>query len=220
MDDKNLELVPDKDGFLFEIDDHSLIIEQIVIIIIGILFLIMMWRFGIGEGLKSSDGHMFNRITGTVICVLSIIYGLVKILILKKQVKKIIFYTNKITKTINDKNVSIYFFNEIYKCNTIGVGMQKLRRYSKLKKYFTMIFMPIGILIIYFILILNYIVVIAYYRKIIFPIYSIILIENSDLEMIVIPFLEKQQNIKNYFSKYHNIDIKKLKITWFIPEKN
>lgn len=51
-----------------------------------------------------------------------------------------------------------------------------------------MIFMPIGILIIYFILILNYIVVIAYYRKIIFPIYSIILIENSDLEMIVIPF--------------------------------
>ncbi|WP_193221028.1 hypothetical protein, partial [Aliarcobacter butzleri] len=61
---------------------------------------------------------------------------------------------------------------------------------------------------------------IAYYRKIIFPIYSIILIENSDLEMIVIPFLEKQQNIKNYFSKYHNIDIKKLKITWFIPEKN
>ncbi|MBL3520691.1 hypothetical protein H0A43_09420 [Arcobacter lanthieri] len=46
MDDKNLELIPDKDGFLFEIEDHSYLLHIfircffITNLILGLLFFI------------------------------------------------------------------------------------------------------------------------------------------------------------------------------------
>lgn len=206
-----------KDEILFEIQDDSLILEQITIIVIGISFLIMMWIFGIGEGLELSKGHIFNRITGTSVCLATIFFGLFKISKVRKQDRKIIFFNNRITKINNHKTTNIDFFNEIYKHNFIGVGADKIRRYSVFKKNIAMIFMPIGIFVIYFVQIINYFAVIIHARKIIFPIYSIILIKDNDLEKIVIPFIFKQEEMKNYFLKYYNIDIQKLKTTWFIP---
>lgn len=45
MNDKNLELIPDKDGFLFEIEDHSYVLMKLVecltmiILLFGFVFI-------------------------------------------------------------------------------------------------------------------------------------------------------------------------------------
>ena len=48
MNDKNLELIPDKDGFLFEINDHSYVLMKLVewlsmiILLFGFVFIDIM----------------------------------------------------------------------------------------------------------------------------------------------------------------------------------
>ena len=55
MNDKNLELIPDKDGFLFEIKDNIEITQHIMVLLVSFVGLIAIWVFGIGEGLELSS---------------------------------------------------------------------------------------------------------------------------------------------------------------------
>ena len=71
MNDKNLELIPDKDGFLFEIKDNIEITQHIMVLLVSFVGLIAIWVFGIGEGLELSKGDIYNRTSGTSILIVS-----------------------------------------------------------------------------------------------------------------------------------------------------
>ncbi|MDN5105189.1 hypothetical protein O8C79_07790 [Aliarcobacter butzleri] len=216
MDDKNLELIPDKDGFLFEIKDNIEITQHIMVFLASFIGLVAMWVFGIGEGLALSKGDIYNRSSGTSILIVSSIYSIYKILKYNKEPHKILFYEHKITKISSNKEKSISAINEIYKRLIIVDIKGKVKRVDIFARLFLLLIFPIvfvGICLIYLSTVL-------FFRKLNYG-YGLFLIGIDDFEIITI-LVEKDKEIaiENYFSKYHNIDIKKLKITWFIPEKN
>ena len=59
MNDKNLELIPDKDGFLFEINDESTLIFKITEIIVGISIIVFM--FLLGASLQDTGVYSFKN---------------------------------------------------------------------------------------------------------------------------------------------------------------
>ncbi|MCR1814724.1 hypothetical protein [Aliarcobacter butzleri] len=216
MDDKNLELIPDKDGFLFEIKDNIEITQHIMVLLVSFIGLVAMWLFGIGEGLALSKGDIYNRSSGTSILIVSSIYSIYKILKYNKEPHKILFYEHKITKISSNKEKSISAINEIYKRLIIVDIKGKVKRVDIFARLFLLLIFPIvfvGICLIYLSTVL-------FFRKLNYG-YGLFLIGIDDFEIITI-LVEKDKEIaiENYFLKYHNLDIKKLKITWFIPEKN
>lgn len=129
MNDKNLELIPDKDGFLFEIKDNIEITQHIMVLLVSFVGLIAIWVFGIGEGLELSKGDIYNRTSGTILIVSSI-YSIYKILKHAKEPHKILFYEHKIMKISSSKEKSISTINEIYKRPIIIDFKGKVKRVS------------------------------------------------------------------------------------------
>lgn len=216
MNDEKIELIPDKDGFLFEIKDNIEITQHIMVLLVSFIGLVAMWVFGIGEGLALSKGDIYNRSSGTSILIVSSIYSIYKILKYNKEPHKILFYEHKITKISSNKEKSISAINEIYKRLIIVDIKGKVKRVDIFARLFLLLIFPIvfvGICLIYLSTVL-------FFRKLNYG-YGLFLIGIDDFEIITI-LVEKDKEIaiENYFLKYHNIDIKKLKITWFIPEKN
>ena len=216
MDDKNLELIPDKDGFLFEIKDNIEITQHIMVLLVSFIGLVAMWIFGIGEGLALSKGDIYNRTSGTSVFIVSSIYSIYKILKYNKEPHKILFYEHKITKISSNKEKSISTINEIYKRPIIIDFKGKVKRVNIFTRFFLLLFSPIIFIILFFV----YLSSVLFFKKLNYG-YGLFLIGIDDFEIISI-LVEKDKEIviENYFLKYHNIDIKKLKITWFIPEKN
>ncbi|WP_026804373.1 hypothetical protein [Aliarcobacter lanthieri] len=216
MNDKNLELIPDKDGFLFEIKDNIEITQHIMILLVSFIGLVAMWVFGIGEGLQLSKGDIYNRTSGTSLLIVSSIYSLYKILKYDKKPHKILFYEHKITKISSSKEKSISTINEIYKRPIIVDAKGKVQRVNIFARFYILLIFPIvfvGISLIYLSTTL-------FFRKLNYG-YGLFLIGTDDFEIITILVeKDKEIDIQSYFLKYHNIDIKKLKITWFIPQKN
>lgn len=216
MNDEKLELIPDKDGFLFEIKDNIEITQHIMVLLVSFIGLVAMWVFGIGEGLKLSEGDIFNRTSGTSFLIVSSIYSIYKILKHDKEPHKILFYEHKIMKISSSKEKSISTMNEIYKRPIIIDFKGKVKRVSIFDRFFLLLFFPITFIGLFFL----YLSSVLFFRKLNYG-YGLFLIGVDDFEIIsILVEKDKEIAIKNYFSKYHNVDIKELKITWFIPQRN
>lgn len=216
MNDEKLELIPDKDGFLFEIKDNIEITQHIMVLLVSFIGLVAMWVFGIGEGLKLSEGDIYNRTSGTSFLIVSSIYSIYKILKYDKEPHKILFYEHKIMKISSSKEKSISTINEIYKRPIIIDFKGKFKRVSNFARFFLLLFFPITFIGLFFV----YLSSILFFRKLNYG-YGLFLIGIDDFEIIsILVEKDKEIAIKNYFSKYHNVDIKELKITWFIPQRN
>ena len=192
MNDKNLELIPDKDGFLFEIKDNIEITQHIMVLLVSFVGLIAIWVFGIGEGLELSKGDIYNRTSGTSILIVSSIYSIYKIL---KHAKEP---------------------HEIYKRPIIIDFKGKVKRVSIFARFFLLLFFPITFIGLFFL----YLSSVLFFRKLNYG-YGLFLIGIDDFEIISI-LVEKDKEIviENYFLKYYDFDIKNLQTTWFIPQKN
>ena len=216
MNDKNLELIPDKDGFLFEIKDNIEITQHIMVLLVSFVGLVAMWVFGIGEGLQLSKGDIYNRTSGTSLLIVSSIYSLYKILKYDKEPHKILFYEHKIMKISSSKEKSISTINEIYKRPIIIDFKGKVKRVSIFARFFLLLFFPITFIGLFFL----YLSSVLFFRKLNYG-YGLFLIGIDDFEIISI-LVEKDKEIviENYFLKYYDFDIKNLQTTWFIPQKN
>ena len=206
----------EKGEFLFEIKDNIEITQYILIVLFAFVILIAMWVFGIGEGLKLSDGHIFNRVSVTGMAIPSTIYSIYKIVNYDKEPHKILFYENKITKISSSKEKSIFTINEIYKKLIIVEAKGKVQRVNIFSRLYLLLISPIVFIGVFFI----YLSSVLFFKKFNYG-YGLFLIGIDDFEVIcILVENDKEADIENYFLKYHNIDIKKLKITWFIPKKN
>lgn len=216
MNDKNLELIPDKDGFLFEIKDNIEITQHIMVLLVSFIGLVAMWVFGIGEGLELSKGDIYNRTSGTSLLIVSSIYSLYKVLKYDKEPHKILFYEHKITKISSNKEKSISTINEIYKRPIIVDAKGKVQRVNIFARFFLLLFFPITFIGLFFL----YLSSVLFFRKLNYG-YGLFLIGIDDFEIIsILVEKDKEIAIENYFLKYHNVDIKELEITWFIPQRN
>jgi hypothetical protein len=206
----------DKDEILFEIKDNIEIIQHTFVVLFAFIALISMWVFGIGEGLTLRDGHIFNRISGTSIIIISCIYSIYKIVNYDKESHKILFYKNKISKISFTKEKNIFTINEIYKKPIVYDVKNKLIRVGYFRKLSMFLLFPI----LAFLELGLYLATEFFFKKYKYQ-YCLILVGINDFEVVcILVEKDKKMDIENYFLNYHNIDIKNLKITWFIPEKN
>ena len=124
MDDKNLELIPDKDGFLFEIEDYNYLLMKFCLwfmVFGGIMFVLFYYKNGDILALRN-DGHR-----GYIIVTIGgiyIVFEAIKMLIYlkKKEKEKIKFYTDYIYRTNNNLKVPLVNIEEGYiaKYNTFS----------------------------------------------------------------------------------------------------
>ncbi|RZV15979.1 hypothetical protein D3M61_01435 [Aliarcobacter butzleri] len=113
MNDKNLELIPDKDGFLFEIEDKGYIVFKLFITLFMLILLLFLYIVNGFSLLNIADNGRLGRLV-VYISLPYFIYQLFFIIIysIKKEKKKIKFYEKYIL--IDNSNYKIVL-NEIKK---------------------------------------------------------------------------------------------------------
>lgn len=236
MNDKNLELIPDKDGFLFEIEDHSYLLENfvswlfVVFTILGILFI-----FFDGDILAmKNEGHRGYLLI--IIGIPLIVFESAKMLIyiIKKKKDKIQFYTNYIYKVNKNIKLPLCDIEEGYisKYNIKGYRVRLFNGYlMSIGLILAIIFYIwaltvnlIGVAIIISIIIICllfvYLMGIFIYsllktKKKIYQTNSLILIDKRNAKYgISIPLniisKEEKQKIDNYIKQYLHTDINKI----------
>ncbi|MCG3692472.1 hypothetical protein [Aliarcobacter butzleri] len=124
MDDKNLELIPDKDGFLFEIEDHSYLLHNFCMwfaLTSLIIFILFYFKNGDILALKNSGYHGNILVTVGGYCIVVGAIG-ISIYIVRNKKEKIQFYTNYIYRTSNKLKVPLDNVEEGYiaKYNTFS----------------------------------------------------------------------------------------------------
>ena len=224
MDDKNLELVPDKDGFLFEINDESTLIFKITEIIVGISIIIFM--FLLGASLQDTGVYSFKN--AIVLIIIMFVY-LIIFLVFSYKKRKILFYKDRLVLrigNINKINIRIIDIEEVYKIlpyhllsNNNSKFNEKIKRWNIIRKILFTISFPILI----FISILSYLVDIIFYRNFDLKRYRLIIIGKTDSSFLIVTYNKNnEENIKKYFKNNININLEELKPNYwfFIPQKN
>jgi len=213
MNDKNLELIPDKDGFLFEIEDkiYLLVYSYIVFLFTSmLLFVFYLYDFNLS--------HIFNSgRAGRLAIFFSIpvyIFYLFKTLyyVFFQKRKTIKFYTNYIL-TYKDFKIILEDVNKTYKIK-LSLALGKGESHKGLKKWFSLIIgIPMLIIYIFWLFIR--------YRK--FYHNNIIFITNNGIFAGIAYRLlnsEEKSKVDLYFKKYLNINLDEVETRWiFIPDK-
>ena len=224
MNDKNLELIPDKDGFLFEINDESTLIFKITEIIVGISIIVFM--FLLGASLQDTGVYSFKN--AIVLIIIMFVY-LIIFLVFSYKKRKILFYKDRLVLrigNINKINIRIIDIEEVYKIlpyhllsNNNSKFNEKIKRWNIIRKILFTISFPILI----FISILSYLVDIIFYRNFDLKRYRLIIIGKTDSSFLIVTYNKNnEENIKKYFKNNININLEELKPNYwfFIPEKN
>ncbi|MFY9099759.1 hypothetical protein OZY48_01745 [Aliarcobacter cryaerophilus] len=224
MNDKNLELIPDKDGFLFEINDESTLIFKITEIIVGISIIVFM--FLLGASLQDTGVYSFKN--AIVLIIIMFVY-LIIFLVFSYKKRKILFYKDRLVLrigNINKINIRIIDIEEVYKIlpyhllsNNNSKFNEKIKRWNIIRKILFTISFPILI----FISILSYLVDIIFYRNFDLKRYRLIIIGKTDSSFLIVTYNKNnEENIKKYFKNNININLEELKPNYwfFIPQKN
>ena len=224
MNDKNLELISDKDGFLFEINDESTLIFKITEIIVGISIIVFM--FLLGASLQDTGVYSFKN--AIVLIIIMFVY-LIIFLVFSYKKRKILFYKDRLVLrigNINKINIRIIDIEEIYKIlpyhllsNNNSKFNEKIKRWNIIRKILFTISFPILI----FISILSYLVDIIFYRNFDLKRYRLIIIGKTDSSFLIVTYNKNnEENIKKYFKNNININLEELKPNYwfFIPQKN
>ena len=224
MNDKNLELILDKDGFLFEINDESTLIFKITEIIVGISIIVFM--FLLGASLQDTGVYSFKN--AIVLIIIMFVY-LIIFLVFSYKKRKILFYKDRLVLrigNINKINIRIIDIEEVYKIlpyyllsNNNSKFNEKIKRWNIIRKILFTISFPILI----FISILSYLVDIIFYRNFDLKRYRLIIIGKTDSSFLIVTYNKNnEENIKKYFKNNININLEELKPNYwfFIPQKN
>ena len=139
MNDKNLELISDKDGFLFEINDESTLIFKITEIIVGISIIVFM--FLLGASLQDTGVYSFKN--AIVLIIIMFVY-LIIFLVFSYKKRKILFYKDRLVLrigNINKINIRIIDIEEVYKIlpyhllsNNNSKFNEKIKRWNIIRK--------------------------------------------------------------------------------------
>ncbi len=237
MNDKNLELIPDKDGFLFEIEDHSYVLMKLVewLSMIILLFGFVFIYFN-GDILAMRNSGNREYLIVNLGFFIIVTYGVKMIFhIRKKKKEKIRFYTNYIYKESEKFELYLYSIEEGY-ISKYNVREHKMRIFNGYLMSFGVIgtailiiwamissdSIQVLILFIIFIvaLLLPYIIGIFIYsllktKKNIYQTSSLILLDKRNAKYgISIPLniisKEEKQKIDNYIKQYLHTDINKI----------
>ncbi|MCT7538265.1 hypothetical protein N5T82_00225 [Aliarcobacter cryaerophilus] len=224
MNDKNLELISDKDGFLFEINDESTLIFKITEIIVGISIIVFM--FLLGASLQDTGVYSFKN--AIVLIIIMFVY-LIIFLVFSYKKRKILFYKDRLVLrigNINKINIRIIDIEEVYKIlpyhllsNNNSKFNEKIKRWNIIRKILFTISFPILI----FISIISYLVDIIFYRNFDLKRYRLIIIGKTDSSFLIVTYNKNnEENIKKYFKNNININLEELKPNYwfFIPQKN
>ncbi|MDN5085490.1 hypothetical protein [Aliarcobacter butzleri] len=232
MDDKNLELIPDKDGFLFEIEDHSYLLHKFIgwLIVINCVFGLLFIFFGGDILAMRNEGHR-----GYLLLSLGLPYILfqgIRILIYIRKDKKykIQFYKDYIYKESRKFKLPLCDIEEGYvaKYNIKEYQMRPINSYYLLISLIgtTMIIIwainvigiikiSIGLIFLFCPIVVGIFIYSLLKRKTTFKTNSLILIDKKDdTSCIDIPLniisKKDKEKIINYIKQYLHTDINKL----------
>ncbi len=223
-DKKNIELVPDKDGFLFEIEDYNYLLNRIcgwIGVVVGSLFILFYYKNGDILALRN-DGHrgyLIVTIGGTYI-----IFEAIKVLmyVLKDKKEKIKFYIDYIYRTNNNLKVPLTNIEEGYiaKYNTFSNKIPW--RISVLSTIIA--FVLGGCIVLFLFLIGRFIYSIFKGKKYTLETNNLILLQDNYNRYCIsislnIATQDEIEKLNQYLNQYLHTDINKMeKILYKIPE--
>lgn len=219
MDDKNLELIPDKDGFLFEIEDKIYLITQLFGILIYTSFLLIVLTFA-DFSLKNLFEHsrlgrfvVFFSIPVYVFYILKTLYYA----FFQKR-KTIKFYETHILLL----NSNLILLENIKRICKIKLNLLPIKREGQTDtfsiKILYVLFLPY-IILLYFTAFIS--VYILYQKKLINNLVFVIN-KNEKFGGIAYTVLnsEEKSKVDLYFKKYLNTNLDEVETRWiFIPDK-
>ncbi len=204
---------PDKNGFIFEIDDEMYLYYQIYIVVLGILLLLDVFL---------TNSNIFDGIRKILGCYM-LLYGFINIYKYIKNKRKIVFFTNKITRTYQNRYIKLNNVYEAYIVNYLISFLsynQKINR-KKINNYVELFFF-IFLYLLFLPLVLIAVMINFIYSKRLSTPKILVIIGQNDKENIKIQIYipnNKDTRVVEYFKKYLNTDIEKLETLWFIPKK-
>ncbi|MFX4230466.1 hypothetical protein ACOL3I_03145 [Aliarcobacter butzleri] len=219
MNDKNLELLPDKDGFLFEIEDKIYLITQLFGILIYTSFLLIVLTFA-DFSLKNLFEH--SRL-GRLVVFFSIpvyVFYILKTLYYAffQKRKTIKFYETHILLL----NSNLILLENIKRICKIKLNLLPIKREGQTDtfsiKILYVLFLPY-IILLYFTAFIS--VYILYQKKLINNLVFVIN-KNEKFGGIAYTVLnsEEKNKVDLYFKKYLNTNLDEVETRWiFIPDK-
>ncbi|MFW3440109.1 hypothetical protein ACN9J6_01070 [Aliarcobacter butzleri] len=219
MNDKNLELIPDKDGFLFEIEDKIYLITQLFGILIYTSFLLIVLTFA-DFSLKNLFEH--SRL-GRLVVFFSIpvyVFYILKTLYYAffQKRKTIKFYETHILLL----NSNLILLENIKRICKIKLNLLPIKREGQTDtfsiKILYVLFLPY-IILLYFTAFIS--VYILYQKKLINNLVFVIN-KNEKFGGIAYTVLnsEEKNKVDLYFKKYLNTNLDEVETRWiFIPDK-
>ncbi|MFW2599929.1 hypothetical protein [Aliarcobacter butzleri] len=219
MNDKNLELIPDNDGFLFEIEDKIYLITQLFGILIYTSFLLIVLTFA-DFSLKNLFEH--SRL-GRLVVFFSIpvyVFYILKTLYYAffQKRKTIKFYETHILLL----NSNLILLENIKRICKIKLNLLPIKREGQTDtlsiKILYVLFLPY-IILLYFTAFIS--VYILYQKKLINNLVFVIN-KNEKFGGIAYTVLnsEEKSKVDLYFKKYLNTNLDEVETRWiFIPDK-
>ncbi|AXH12591.1 hypothetical protein [Halarcobacter bivalviorum] len=205
--ENNIELIPDKDGFLFEIEDKVYLVTQVYIIVFfSALFLLLFYLADFSLTNLYEHGRL-----GRLVIVFSIpiyLYYIIKTLyyVLIQKRKKIKFYETNILLS-NSVLIVLNDTKKMYKLK-ISLISQKKESLSVLNKLFAVLVFPFVAMVLLSAICSIYLS----YRKLYLDNLLFITNKNEKIGGVAYNLLNQKEQIKVklYFEKYLNINIDEL----------
>lgn len=202
--ENNIELIPDKDGFLFEIEDKVYLVTQVYIIVFfSALFLLLFYLADFSLTNLYEHGRL-----GRLVIVFSIpiyLYYIIKTLyyVLIQKRKKIKFYETNILLS-NSVLIVLNDTKKMYKLK-ISLISQKKESLSVLNKLFAVLVFPFVAMV----LLSAICSIFLSYRKLYLDNLLFITNKNEKIGGVAYNLLNQKEQIKVklYFEKYLNINI-------------
>ncbi|MCG3651152.1 hypothetical protein L5F32_02595 [Aliarcobacter butzleri] len=215
MNDKNLELIPDKDGFLFEIEDKGYIVFKLFITLFMLILLLFLYIVNGFSLLNIADNGRLGRLV-VYISLPYFIYQLFFIIIysIKKEKKKIKFYEKYILIDNSNYKIVLNEIKKIYILERNNVSGKTINR----NKFIVIVLFPLFL----YSFICSFLSLYILTKKT--KICNLLFIMNNGDKISSISYglLDKkfQQRISLYLKKYININFMDLeKKTFLIPDK-
>ncbi|MPL90699.1 hypothetical protein SDC9_36754 [bioreactor metagenome] len=200
MNDKNLELITDKEEPLLEVLDYSYIIVEMSMFLLGIIYLITIF-------IHEESYYALPSFAKYAVTIL-ILRGFSKMyLSFVNKSYKIVFYRDYMLRT---KTNEIRYLNNISRAYNLlfSTITQKSSSWNTFKIFIYIIIIPFQIFM-YYIFIFRWIGTIIFSKKIFINQYSLV-IEFKDNKVLnfTYGFLKNDEKkfIKEYFSSYFNIN--------------
>lgn len=220
MNDKNLELIPDNDGFLFEIEDKIYLLTQVVIIFlftIIILLVFYLFNFNLQNIVEFRKLGLPFIIFTIPIYIYMIIKTLYYIFIQKRRTIK--FYTKYVSLLNHNSVISKVILEDIKKIYKLKFNLLsgKNKVLNNFYKFLLLLISPIFMIFLLIIFICTYII-----HKKIFVDNLVFITEKEIISGIGYELLnlEEKSKVDLYFKKYLNTNLDEVETRWiFIPDK-